>query len=372
MTLIADFAPLFDGENLPESWFRAEARAQETFPIGDVPFLTDEYLDEISTNLQLSENNRRTIAKAMRRVRGDEQLRGLFWLWHHILFCDSAPSGEDIAHWPVPYRSAAFPAVVLLSGFPTLKKMYEERNVPDDVAQDTLFAVNECMDLYKETTGENGLGTMYMNWLLHHFRGQLYKLGRLEFEMRPLGNDVRVFRHRKNGRLTTFLAEHIEEKSGRMTGTSVSKNGCVGERPISIDLSMWELKLQPGDSVLSVHIPRRGKLHPKLCDDAFERARSFFATCFPEERFRAFYCGSWMMDPKLRMLLDDQSNLIQFQRRFQLFPLAGSDDSVYRFVFQCSKREAALLPERTSLQKKLKKFMASGGRIDSKGGYILI
>jgi hypothetical protein len=133
----------------------------------------------------------------------------------------------------------------------------------------------------------------------------------------------------------------------------------------------WRLVLAPGDAVLSVHIPREGKLTHELCGESLSLAAEFFSTHYPEKRFRAFTCSSWLLDPQLQLLLDESSNLVQFQRRFSLFPLLGTDEGLYRFVFHCDPCEIRSLPEKTLLQRNLKQFMTAGGHMRSTGGYIL-
>jgi hypothetical protein len=73
-----------------------------------------------------------------------------------------------------------------------------------------------------------------------------------------------------------------------------------------------------GESGLNVHIPDGGgPLTPEACDASFERALDLTKQ-FPE-RVAGFGCHSWLMDTQLQDYLGEESNLIQFQRRFTVF-----------------------------------------------------
>ncbi|WP_127585343.1 acyltransferase domain-containing protein [Paenibacillus koleovorans] len=392
-------------QEFPEVWERNVSYAADTFPVGVIPFLTSDYLVKIRKQIMLSEDHARMVADTMDWIRESDDRIGLFWLWHCILFRRPDFRGEKVSIWPVPTDAAAanggnrsnvFPVVVLLSGYPQLLEIYERRNIPESAIVDTLSAVDSCMKLYKERTGQNGFGTFYLHWLLHHFHGEIYKLGRLEYEITTLGPHVRVYEHVHNGSRIAFSEPGIAyREDGLVDGTNgrfdgprswvasfsqtaqhleghpVTWEGCVEREAVSIPKIEWRLVLEPDDAVLSVHIPREGKLTHELCGESLSLAAAFFAAHYPEKRFHAFTCSSWLMDPQLQFLLDDSSNLVQFQRRFSLFPVLGTDEGLYRFVFHCDPCEIRLLPENTLLQRNLKRYMAAGGSMRSAGGYIL-
>lgn len=392
-------------QEIPELWGRNVSYAADTLPEDEIPFLTSDYLEKIRRRIMLSEDHARMVAETMDWIRGSDDRIGLFWLWHCILFRRADFRGEKVSLWPAPVdaaaaygdRSTMFPVVVLLSGYPQLLEIYERRNIPESAIVDTLSAVESCMKLYKERTGQNGIGTFYMHWLLHQFHGEIYKLGRLEYEIATLGPHVRVYEHVEHGSRIAFSEPGIAyREDGLVDGTNdrfdgprswvasfsqtaqhieghpVTLDGRVERGVVSIRKTEWRPVLEPGDAVLSVHIPREGKLTHELCGESFSQAVAFFAAHFPEKRFHAFTCSSWLLDPQLQLLLDESSNLVQFQRRFSLFPVLGTDEGLYRFVFHCGRCDIGLLPEKTSLQRNVKRFMAAGGQMHASGGYILL
>ena len=82
----------------------------------------------------------------------------------------------------------------------------------------------------------------------------------------------------------------------------------------------------------------------------------FFPHHFPDECYTAFSCGSWLLDPQLLEYLPGDSNIVRFQRRFELEPYEepeglDADVEVLRFAFRTLTTPLDQLPRRTLLQR---------------------
>ena len=116
--------------------------------------------------------------------------------------------------------------------------------------------------------------------------------------------------------------------------------------------------VKKGAKVIGVHIPEGGPLLPEACDESFALAEKFF----PEE-YKLYTCSSWLTSPALYELLDETSNILKFQKRFEIldiqymFPLA--EQRVYGII----KEDKNEYPEDTRLQKNLKKFLLEGKKV---------
>ena len=164
----------------------------------------------------------------------------------------------------------------------------------------------------------------------------------------------------------------MQENGDQIEGYPLSPDdGAALKDMLSISKQEWALKLAQGDPVLHVHIPREGSFTAEDCYESFGRARDFFAKYYPDWPYTAVACVSWLMDPQLRELLSESSNLVKFQAWYRPFPVKSGDESIYTFVFRSEKREIEQLPETTSLHKKMKTFMKEGGRFRLGGGFIL-
>jgi hypothetical protein len=118
---------------------------------------------------------------------------------------------------------------------------------------------------------------------------------------------------------------------------------------------LGRLQHQRGDTAIALHIPDAGPLTPKAVEESLDEARAFFPRHFPGERYTAFSCGSWLLDPQLLEHLPPESNIAQFQQRFELEPYEetegiDADVEVLRFVFRTLTTPLDQLPRHTALQ----------------------
>lgn len=162
-------------------------------------------------------------------------------------------------------------------------------------------------------------------WLTHHLSGHLFRIGRLQFQRSILG------------------ALH-----GR-------------------DLE--------GQRFLDVHIPEGGPLDPEDCDRSFADAAEFASKHFPGDDARWFGCTSWLLDPVLSDLLPHESNLLRFQRRFQIVDIDDAEPSrVFEFVFERPDLDETADPDldalvgSSTLRRGIIDLYRSGGRIRSVTG----
>ncbi|MEU5781051.1 acyltransferase domain-containing protein [Micromonospora lupini] len=128
---------------------------------------------------------------------------------------------------------------------------------------------------------------------------------------------------------------------------------------------LGRLQHHRGDGAIGLHVPDSGPLTPDAVSASLDEARTFFARHFPDEPYTAFSCGSWLLDPQLREYLPEDSNIIRFQRRFELEPYVESDGpdadvEVRRFVFRTLSTPFDQLPRRTALQRAIVDHLAAG------------
>jgi hypothetical protein len=221
---------------------------------------------------------------------------------------------EPLERWPeLPGRLGRyFYALVYLSTLDDVRRFHQSRGISDDVSWTTLADLGRQMALHRQIRGAGGVHAR--PWLTRHFRGVIYRLGRLQFNMFPF-------------------------------------RGAVDGSP-----------LQDSEWVLGVHIPETGPLTPAECEDSFLQAAEFFALHFPEHRWRHAVCTSWLLDRQLAEYLPADSNIIRFGQRFSLVgdPIAG-DEAVLEFVFH---REGAArlndLPRVTRLQRAVVQHLQAG------------
>ncbi|GAA0447894.1 hypothetical protein Ade02nite_60440 [Paractinoplanes deccanensis] len=128
---------------------------------------------------------------------------------------------------------------------------------------------------------------------------------------------------------------------------------------------LGRLQHQRGDGAVSLHIPESGPMTPAAVDASLDEARAFFPRHFPDERYTAFSCGSWLLDPQLLEYLPQDSNIARFQRRFELEPYQepeglDADVEVLRFVFRSLTTPLDQLPRDTRLRRAVVDHLKAG------------
>lgn len=180
-------------------------------------------------------------------------------------------------------------------------KFHRDHGVPDDVTWLSLSDLGRNLAIDRRMNREGW--PVMQSWLTLHVRGAVYELGRLQF-------------HR-------------------------------------------------GGATLDLHIPETGPMTPEAVDASLDRARAFFPRHFPGETYTAFACGSWLLDPQLAEYLPDDSNIVRFQRRFELEPYEESegidaDVEVLRFAFRSLTTPLDRLPRGTVLQRAIIDHLKAG------------
>jgi hypothetical protein len=212
---------------------------------------------------------------------------------------------------------------VYLAALADVRRFHARRRIPDDISWATLSDLGRNLKRDRLLLGDGGLRTS--GWLTLHFRGAIYELGRLQFN--------RIVVH----------AAHVADA------------------------------FQEGDPALGIHIPESGPLTPEACEDSFARAQPFFARHFPETPTRLGICTSWLLDPQLAEYLEPESNIMRFQRRFDLVGEGFDGDAdVLRFVLHRIAPDIDDLPQRTTLERAIVAHLGAGKHWRSRTGWVTL
>jgi hypothetical protein len=266
----------------------------------------------------------------------------LWWLLersHHQL--RRAIGRPDAAAWSpslpshLGTRGRCFWVFVFLAAAGDSHRWHSEQGIPDGVSWSTLADLGRHVARHRRRNGATGLDSQF--WLGLSFRGALYALGRLQF------NPYRL-RTGMAGPLFWYEADAVEARGPGF---------------------------QPGDPALGVHVPAGTPLSPAACDASFEMARTFFRRHLPAHAGRVVTCTSWLLDVQLAGYLPPTSNIVRFQRRFELVPGVREDDEeVFRFVFDRVPRSLDDLSPRTQLERALVRHVRDGGHWHLRTGWL--
>jgi hypothetical protein len=201
------------------------------------------------------------------------------------------------------------------------KELFREKGWPEDVCRDTLRVMPRTLNDYARFNGGTGFDRCW--WIWRNFCGRIFRLGTLEYEY---GNQ----------------REHPEFPSWVPAGEN--------------------------DPVLHVHIPSDAVLKDAELRESYEKARLFFTKyrndLCPLGLPKMELCTSWLLSPAIPPMLSPDSGILRFISDYVLLRTYPEDEAFYHWLFQ-GKKAWDELPEKTSLQKKAKEYLRSGGLIGS-------
>ncbi len=267
---------------------------------------------------------------------------------------------------------------------------FYRRGVPKQVVSDTLWGMETEMDDYLNMFGRIGM-RRYVDWYFCFLRRFILRVGRFQFVMRPYRGPARIYRkgdeyaalmdnimmHRTNIPLGSFGAEdedgsylaQIKEEGGNIIGYAADERGrCNGEITI---LSGYTEFLRAGEMIVEIHIPSEGGFSPEICRASYAEARRIIDECYPDYGAKAFVCHTWMMQTSLYDIMGKETNITRFQGDFVKYPLQSQGNGIYPFVYNLKgKAPAETLPENTSMQRGIKKYLLSGHTFYEMGGVL--
>ncbi len=272
-----------------------------------------------------------------------------WWLLERSCHWLTLVTGDpDMSHfaWPAwvgpeeacPLQRRCFMAHVFLAMVPHTMAWHRSRGIAEDISRASMADLGRHMAIHRRTYGTTGVDAAW--WVTVCLRAEVFDLGRLQFNWFHLGVG--------DGSPWWYPPEEAWRRG-------------VGFRP--------------GNFCVGVHIPESGPMTPAACDDSFETAKSFFSEHFPltGQRRRLATCLSWLLDDQLADWLPAESNIVRFQRRFEIVPGSVEDDEgILEFVFRVPDPLDHLdtLPQRTRLERAAVAHLKAGGHWRTRSGWV--
>lgn len=126
-----------------------------------------------------------------------------------------------------------------------------------------------------------------------------------------------------------------------------------------------------GECAVSIHIPSDCVLIRERIRESLELARDFMKKYYPEYENVVYFCESWLLSPRLRTILPEASHIRQFQEMFELIEGLPEDREFLQWVFGTQEdMPVSGLPERTSLQRKIKEQLLAGQNLGAAVGML--
>ncbi len=208
---------------------------------------------------------------------------------------------------------------VILSLAVRVKEKYASAGISEQIYYDTMSDIR----IWCENNGNKGLKNY--GWLKNHVSFELFRLGRLQFQLYECNNKTLLY----------------------------------NKLPFSF-----------GERLIYVHIPQGERLEKEKCIEAFKQANMFFSKHFPDYKYRYYFCESWLLFNNNRDFMDPQSNIIAFSSLFTHCYSVKLDAQAIDRIFKKRRLLKKNYPESTSLQKRAKEYMLKGNSLGTGIGVV--
>jgi hypothetical protein len=396
-----DPAPIFAaiGVKAPDAAFTKEwAQTQASFP-HVVPFLQPQSVHAACRELRMQPDAELALVDSLALIAEHPALKQVAWHCHQQLIAAVGREAAAAKIWPelpeqLGLRAKLFYPIVFLSALSAIRAFHKQRGIPDEISISTLGDLELWIRENKRLKGHFGFAQS--GWLSVHFSGGIYKLGRLQFEPHPFRYDLNAYRNsatkavvllagsglkfRRDGQFDgangirdpQAFTSDLTETRDAIIGTPINVRGYAETKPVTLNAKEWKKVFGKGSPILDIHIDNSGPMDHAECGKSFERAGPFFAKYFPERKFDAFTCTSWLMDSQFEDYLPASSNIVRFLSEYHLFPMAEANDGqTYERVFDGPVADLDKAPQKSSLQRAVIAHEKSGKKWRNAGGFIL-
>ena len=183
------------------------------------------------------------------------------------------------------------------------REKYRRLGISDTIFNDTMSDIDIWRENCRRQKGIDGLAEY--QWLYLHMELKIFRLGRLQFQPIPYGDEV----------------------------------------------------------ALNVHIPQGEPLSYEAVWDSYRQAYVFF-----HGMTDLFVCTSWLLSPALGEILPESSNIIRFQKDYHITALEPDSRQCEKRVFGKLSDNFESYPEKSSLQRGVRQYLLQGGKVGEAEG----
>lgn len=209
-------------------------------------------------------------------------------------------------------KSPMMALAVILKLAVDVKAKYDKEGIDEKIYYDTMSDIK----IWCEKTGNKGIRE-YM-WLRNHVNFELFRLGRLQFQLYECKNKTLLYN---------------------------------------------KLPFSYGDKLINVHIPEGEKLSEDKCIESFAMAKEFFSKFFPDYKYEYYFCESWLLFEGNRDFMKEDSNIVKFMNLFKHCYSVKIDVQSIERIYGKRKHIKKNYAENTDLQRRAKAYMMQGKKL---------
>ncbi len=266
-------------------------------------------------------------------------------------------------------RARTYHLLLALVQVPAARSRNAARGVDGSVVDATLADLVEWAHHTHAVAGSPGITLEILAWSQRYLRGELFRLGPIQFDLRPFAGPMRVYRHRETRALRAISLD------GRTL--DLARGVITNEIAAPLMSSEWSIALEPGSPLLEMWLP--GALSMVTLHDvaqAMRDAYALFARLSPETVPVGVGGESWRLDPQVLALFPDEPGIHDLQRACSLYPGSLTEEATIRRIFgpDVDRGGLVMLPaERlSSVQRTMRDHLASSSaKLRARGGFVL-
>lgn len=240
------------------------------------------------------------------------------------------------------------------------------RELPTEIYR-KLFVRAQCEEGIKELQeylGEDPAGMKILWEQLHILCRDTYG----EYEKRGIGKDIFTATMKF---CTRFLYEHK---------TTWGTYQYVWAWWFPRQMALWEFRLgalefeliEGKEREVAVHIPSDADMSVESIQASLAAFRSFRDRYFADWQDVRLTCDTWMLMPQLQEFLGEDSKIVAFQKLFCIDEIDREATWYMGWIYPGYEKVDENLPEKTRLQRELKKYLLAGNVFGIAKGHMKI
>lgn len=259
-------------------------------------------------------------------------------------------------------------------------EILKKRSLSDEIIGDSLSGIESEMLAYHDMHSRYGTRD-YQDWYLYFIRGEIIRIGRLQYQFTTLSSPIRIFERdgdvvimmdkvdmHKKGMLFGSLGQddeagryyaEVKTDGNRITGYAANKYGEVEPVPVTIEGYSEPLKL--GDNIAAIHITNGEPFGFDSVKESMKMAEIILREHYSDMNIKCFFGHSWVFEKRLRDIMGRDTNLTLLADYFVCYPAKAGMHGVFEYVFSVPQDTPyESLPENTSMQRGIKKYLLDG------------
>lgn len=282
-----------------------------------------------------------------------------------------------------------YPIMLLAFALPNGIETYRKRGFPDDEIKSLVGGFRGRINSTDPNGKPNNSG---YNWLRHYTSSALFGAGLFSVTPRLIDAPILVLKN-GNGEYKIIMKEGkfhacgnylgnagLSDESGAFEATFTEDeefytgNEVIDSR-VSPNVSRlskkeWKIIAKQWDWMVGLHIPTKADLSEESMTKGFRDAMAKTMKHYADLKPRFVHTSTWLLSPKLAELQGEGSGIKRFSDRFIKYPIRSGGKELFPFAFRVEFESYEELPEKTSLQRKLKKLYLDGGFIHAHAGFV--